>query len=62
LTVRVPEKAKFLMVMPLDAGSDVPVVPGGAGVVVVLVFAEELHEASRISAAAAPAASEYVFI
>ena len=55
LTVRVPEKAKFLMMMPFDAGSAVEaVVPEGA-VVVVGPLDDELHAAIRITSAAAAA-------
>jgi hypothetical protein len=62
-TVSSPEKAKPLMVMPLvaDVGADVVVPEEVGGGVVVLVFADELHEASRMSSAAAPATSGYRF-
>jgi len=62
-TVSSPEKAKPLMVMPLvaDVGADVVVPEEVGGGLVLLVFADELHEARSMSSAAAPPASGYRF-
>ncbi len=51
------------MVMPLDAGALADVVaPGDVGGVVVALVDDELHELSRMSSAAVPAANGYLFM